>query len=545
METVPQHTRTGIIYCRVSSKEQVEGTSLDMQEKLCLEYAERNRIQILGVYTDKGESAKTADRKQFMEAIQFCGAKKPLVHFFIVYKLDRFARNQIDHVSIRALLNKYGTELCSVTEPIDASPIGKALEGMLSIFAEFDNNVRAERSKSGMYARLQQGIWPWSAPIGYYRIKKGANLSPDPKQAPYIRMIFEEYAKGTHTFESLAKHVQVHGFRTPGGRPARKQLMEKILRNPIYYACMEVKGKSFVGTFEPIISEELFWRCQPGYQKKIKREKRVASNPLFPLRQIVQCAECKRPLTGSSSRGRSKYYSYYHHWNAECGKAASLPKDDFERRFVGFIQEIIPSPKAISWIGQILLAYWKDAMWLRQEGSRELQREIEVLRAERERVFEFHRVGKYTDEEFAEQKKILNERLYAKQLLVERSLAGNEFDAQEAIAAFQWAAADASELWHTLKYPLKVRFQKLLFREKVLFDGENFGTGSLSAIFALQKDFPIKLSTIVPSGGRLWNQILEELREWQEFKKDYDCALATIGTTATKSPCPKTRAKKD
>lgn len=501
MKEAAETLKTGVIYCRVSSKEQVEGTSLEMQEKLCREYAERQRIQILGIYTDRGESAKTADREQFMEAIQFCGGRKPQVHYFIVYKLDRFARNQIDHVSIRALLNKYGTELVSVTEPIDASPIGKALEGMLSIFAEFDNNVRAERSKSGMYARLQQGIWPWSSPIGYYRIRKGANLTPDPQYAPYIRMIFEEYAKGTHTFDSLAKHVAAQGFRTPGNKPPRKQLMEKILRNPIYYGSMEVKGRSAIGLFEPIISEELFWRCQPGYRKKTKREKRVAANPLFPLRQIILCAACKRPLTGSSSRGRSKYYAYYHHWNPECEKAASLSKEDFERRFLEFVKSAMPSAKTIRFIGEVLMRSWQDAVWLRQEGSREIQKEIEMLKAEREQVFQLHRAGKYTDEEFSEQKRLLTERLQGKLLLLEQELASTKFDVREAIQAFQWAISDAANLWRNVGYPLKVRFQKLLFPKKILFDGENFGTAPLSAIFSLKNDFLRNLSTKVPSEG--------------------------------------------
>lgn len=519
MGEVNSAIKTGVIYCRVSSKEQVEGTSLEMQERVCLEYAERNKIQIVGVFTDKGESAKTADRAQFMEAVQFCGRKNPIVHQFLVYKLDRFARNQLDHVSIRALLTKYGTELCSVTEPIDDSPIGKALEGVLSIFAEFDNNVRAERSKSGMYARLQQGVWPWSAPLGYYRIKKGASLTPDPKYAAYIRMIFEEYAAGLHSFHSLAALLGERGFRTPSGKPPSMQLMEKILRNPIYYGSMEVKGKAFQGSFQPLIAEQLFWRCQPGYRKKMKREKRVACNPRFPLRKIVQCAQCKRPLTGSASRGRSKYYSYYHHWNSECDKARSIPKDDFERHFADYMSSVSPSSRALSFTTQSLLDSWQQAMWLRQEAAREIEKEIASLRGEREQVFELHRAGQYTDGEFAEQKRLLNERIQGKLFNLEHAMAGNEFKIEEAVEAFRWGAEDTARLWRTLCYPLKVRFQNLIFPEKVLFDGKNFGTASLSALFQLNGGQVLNLTTRVPSRGRLWNQIVEELGEWSEFKK--------------------------
>jgi DNA invertase Pin-like site-specific DNA recombinase len=95
-----------------------------------------------------------------------------------VYKLDRFARNQADHITVRQTLKKYHTELKSVTEPISDSPVGKMMEGILSAFAEFDNNVRTERSVNGMKERIKQGIWVWQAPMGYCRTEKGANLTP-------------------------------------------------------------------------------------------------------------------------------------------------------------------------------------------------------------------------------------------------------------------------------------------------------------------------------------------------------------------------------
>src|SRR5690606_32282329 len=116
-----------------------------------------------------------------------------------VYKLDRFARNQEDHIGVRATLKKYGTELRSVTEPIDNTPMGKMMEGILSTFAEFDNNVRTERSVNGMRERIKKGIWVWNAPVGYKRLEQGGNLVIDDEYAPFVRTIFEEYAKGTHT----------------------------------------------------------------------------------------------------------------------------------------------------------------------------------------------------------------------------------------------------------------------------------------------------------------------------------------------------------
>ena len=166
---LPPSSPTAVVYCRVSSKEQVDGTSLESQERYCREWAERLGIHVLQVFIDRGESAKTADRTEFIKAITFCSQKRNGVKYFIVHKIDRFARSQDDHVSVRATLRRYGVELRSATEPINETPIGKVMEGMISVFAEFDNNLRRERCMSGMLARVRQGFWVWGAPIGYYR----------------------------------------------------------------------------------------------------------------------------------------------------------------------------------------------------------------------------------------------------------------------------------------------------------------------------------------------------------------------------------------
>src|SRR5690606_9280205 len=121
-------TKNGIVYVRVSSHEQIDGTSLESQERLCHEYAKREGITVLQTFIEKGESAKTADRTEFMKAISFCSEKKNKIDHFIVYKIDRFSRNQTDYAIVKQKLKKYGTEIRSVSEKIDDTPSGKLME---------------------------------------------------------------------------------------------------------------------------------------------------------------------------------------------------------------------------------------------------------------------------------------------------------------------------------------------------------------------------------------------------------------------------------
>jgi DNA invertase Pin-like site-specific DNA recombinase len=305
---------TCLIYCRVSSKEQVEGTSLENQERLCREYADRNGLAVLKVFVEMGESAKTADRTEFTKAIAFCTQKKGRVQHFIVYKIDRFARNQDDHVVVRSLLKRAGTELRSATETFDESAKGRVMEGMLSVFAEFDNNNRRERCKSGMQARVREGIWCWSAPLGYHRPVKGkkTNIMPEPDRAPLIRLGFELYAKGTYTFKALAQLLGDRGLRTREGKYPLQQTLEKIITNPVYCGRIKAFGEMAKGNFESIVDEALFAQCQNVKSGlHLKGKPRAFNNPAFPLRRFVVCQHCNHPPTTVIISNKHNKYPIY------------------------------------------------------------------------------------------------------------------------------------------------------------------------------------------------------------------------------------------
>ncbi len=121
--------RNGIIYIRVSSDEQVKGTSLKEQEEFCLKYCNETGITVAGIFREEGASAKSADRPVFLSAIEYCRTNK--VETFVVWKCDRFARNMSDHYAVKTALLKYGTKLDSVTEQIGDDATGKLMEDMM------------------------------------------------------------------------------------------------------------------------------------------------------------------------------------------------------------------------------------------------------------------------------------------------------------------------------------------------------------------------------------------------------------------------------
>ena len=61
-----EKNKKGIIYYRVSTEDQAQnGISLEQQKRACLDYGERNDIEIVEIFHDDGVSAKTTERKDF------------------------------------------------------------------------------------------------------------------------------------------------------------------------------------------------------------------------------------------------------------------------------------------------------------------------------------------------------------------------------------------------------------------------------------------------------------------------------------------------
>src|SRR5262245_31329459 len=306
-----------VIYVRVSTKEQTENLSLPTQLKACEEYCERQSLDVLARFREEGESAKTADRTELQKLLQYCRLNKGKVQFVVVFNLTRFAREKYDHFALRAHLKSLGISLRSATEPIDDTSTGKLMEGVLAAFAQFDNDVRSERTRGGMKAALELGRWTFLAPLGYLNAPRalGKSLIPDPERAPLVRRAFQEFATGRFTKQETLRNIIALGLTTRRGKPVPSQTFDAMLRNRVYIGQVDVPdfGISTRGDFEPLISEKIFFRVQGildgRYEVTAPRQR---NDPDFPLRSYVRCDTCDKPLTGSWSKGRSDYYAYYH-----------------------------------------------------------------------------------------------------------------------------------------------------------------------------------------------------------------------------------------
>jgi DNA invertase Pin-like site-specific DNA recombinase len=166
-----------VIYIRVSTKEQTENLSLPTQLRACEDYCRREGLRRPRAVQGRGRERQDRGPHQLQKLLTFCRTNKGRVHFVVVFNLTRFARDKYDHFALRSLLQSLGISLRSATEPIDDTSTGKLMEGVLAAFAQFDNDVRSDRTRAGMKAALEIGRWVFLAPIGYVNAPRSAGKS--------------------------------------------------------------------------------------------------------------------------------------------------------------------------------------------------------------------------------------------------------------------------------------------------------------------------------------------------------------------------------
>jgi DNA invertase Pin-like site-specific DNA recombinase len=513
-----------VIYCRVSSREQVEGTSLESQRLACEEYARARNIHVLRVFVEQGESAKFADRTELLLLIEFCRENKGRVNTLLVWKVDRFARNVADHFSVKATLQRYGVDIVSVTEPIDEKPEGKLMETILAGFAQFDNDIRATRTVQGMRRKIQQGIFPWQPPLGYKSpnlAREKKNRPDEPEQSLFgpLQKAWQQFATGVYTKAEMRRLMGSWGIVTRKGVPLSDQSIDNLFRNP-YYAGILIdpwSGEECQGLHVPMVSREEFARVQQLLTRRSRSIPHHKHRAEFPLRGLVRCNGCSQYLTGSFSRGRSKRYPYYHCHNDNCSlRGRGLPAEEAHREFKEYLPLIAPKTELLDKLGEVAA---KSA-----EGREQTSRSkrtlthitLDHLKQELQELIRMRSQRLISDEEFTAQKSILVE----KQQTIEATPKQASFSVAEIRNRLREIAAPLLALldtWNSLSPSIRSRFQRLIF--PVGFIAGNIRTAQLGLLFNTFSTFARDESTVVPLEGDAWNQIYQELLDFASTMK--------------------------
>ena len=138
------------LYARVSTHDQ---QTLPLQIRTMREYAAKRAWTIVAQSKEVGSGSSQREQRSTLLA----SARRREIDVVLVWRLDRWGRSVADLVSTLQELQHLGVGFVSLTEALDlTTPAGRAMAGLLSVFAEFERDIMRERVRAGLaHARLQ------------------------------------------------------------------------------------------------------------------------------------------------------------------------------------------------------------------------------------------------------------------------------------------------------------------------------------------------------------------------------------------------------
>lgn len=300
------------IYARVSTQEQAQnGSSITEQISRMRDFCRAMSWTVSDEFIDAGYSGANTNRPSLQRLVIATESHKH--DKVLVYKLDRLSRSQKDTLElIEDVFLAHDVDFVSMSENFDtATPFGRAMIGILAVFAQLEREQIKERMMMGLDARAKQGKFSGTryVPIGYDY--ENGELTVNAYESMQVRTVFEEYAKGKSP-QTIATELNHAGMHHKHGKWSR-QTVRNVLHSQLYTGMIKYQDKWLQGIHEPIIDEDLFSLCEMINKKKaheytyMSRRGKVNSY----LGGLIECAHCHSTYIKRSQTFNGKKYEYY------------------------------------------------------------------------------------------------------------------------------------------------------------------------------------------------------------------------------------------
>lgn len=207
------------IYIRVSTLDQArEGYSLDAQERVLRKWCLEKKYDVYDLYADRGISGKDMDHRPDMGRLMR-DAYDNKFDVVVFWALGRFTRSVSDLYRTMEVFKEHNTDMMSYTEPFDtATPMGRAMIGMIGVFAQLEREITSERITLAMAERARQGKRTTHDVLGYDNVGKDT-FKINESEAEYVRFCYEKYLVYKNLSEvaelcraTVQRHSRAHNF---------------------------------------------------------------------------------------------------------------------------------------------------------------------------------------------------------------------------------------------------------------------------------------------------------------------------------------------
>jgi len=307
------------LYARKSTEsEERQILSIDSQVKEMLQLAEREGLEVVEIKRESHSAKDTGQRPIFNEIVEEIRQGK--FNAILTWAPDRISRNAGDLGRIVDLMDqKLLIEIRTFGQHFSNNPNEKFLLMILGSQAKLENDNRGINVKRGLRTRVEMGLWPGVAPLGYLNqklIDKKCQIVVDQVRAPIVKKMFEKVAYEHFSGRKIYNWLKFElNFHTRGNKPLTLSGVYRILDNPFYYGPFEYpreSGNWYQGKHQPLITQELFEKAQA----QLKRDQIVRENKEFAFTKLFTCGYCQSGISAEEKwkplkDGTSAHYIYY------------------------------------------------------------------------------------------------------------------------------------------------------------------------------------------------------------------------------------------
>ena len=289
--------------------------SLDSQQQLGLKKAKELKFDH-EIWNEGGKSSHHDDiqgRPKLYELFQ--AIKAGDVKHIWVYDQSRLSRNDQVASILRYEFNKQGVTLYTKDGKFDlSSPSDKLLKQMLDAVAEFENSVRAERSRIGKLMKVKAGFWHGGPPPFGYDLIHG-KLVEKKDESKWVKLIFKQALKGVPVAQ-IKRELDSNGVLARRGGLWTLGSIESLMTNTHYlgrYVFTDSVSGESVEVKCPVIVDEVTWNSINLARKRKasrKDQQNATGKNFYLLRDFMVCGHCGRKMAGRIKPSKSEYMYY-------------------------------------------------------------------------------------------------------------------------------------------------------------------------------------------------------------------------------------------
>lgn len=235
-----------VAYLR-TSKNEIGDQLFDLhtQNQDILEFAKTNALTVTKTFDDFGNK----ERPILYDVLNYCRQNKD-ISVAIAKAQTRISRNLQDFQEWESIFRSIGVELRFVVPSVIVDS-NRFSENLMTLLAQKDSEMRAERIKRGLLRRVQAGYSVQRPPMGYVRTSERGLFAKDRKMATHLRTNIIRFLDSKASYDDLRRTVSMFFLKD---KLLSNSKFKTIVTNPYYAGYVSHDGKQYQGLHEPLLT---------------------------------------------------------------------------------------------------------------------------------------------------------------------------------------------------------------------------------------------------------------------------------------------------